>query len=184
MSFPACRMGPADASRWHCPVRRRVGSTCYGDANGTALAGRPLDCEEASTQRALRIAAYFRDHLHTGFATALHILMDIGLPVVKPDTCMIRLFSALGLTGELEVPSRISMTDALCTDVVRAAAAVTVEYRDMAWNASNPLRELDIVMVKFVQAAGRTEGIEAPIETDPSCPVARRWLREELSREH
>lgn len=166
-----------------CREAERQGTSVLRLLDGVASPGIshiPLSIDVASCDRALRLSGLLRDQIHTGFATALHILMDLGLPVIKPDTWMIRMTAAMGLI-EVDIdPYEVDMSERTCVAVVRAAGAIAAHYRP--WNASNPLRELDIVMVKFAQAAGPTEGIASPIETGPGCPVTRRWMQEECKR--
>jgi hypothetical protein len=138
------------------------------NANGARIATVPMGNDEQSCERAMRIGREMQEKLDTGFVTALHILMDIGMPVIKPDTWMIRMIDAMGFE-----------TAGATDEVVRITTRIARQYR--AWNTVNPLREVDFVMVKFAQAGGPTEGIVSPIETDAVCPITRRWMQEELS---
>lgn len=113
---------------------------------------------------------------YTGKLTALHLMMDLGLPVVKPDIVLTKLFLAWGwlhapgLTSRHEpLPSDLSFNDLkgrflygdpfmyervidLAVQLeVRLAATNQGLREDIGWVSSSPLRELDIFIVKYGQ---------------------------------
>jgi DNA-3-methyladenine glycosylase I len=102
-----------------------------------------------------------KDELERRFAwlsstTALHFLTDIGMPVLKPDRVVRRIFSRLGLADE------------------DAAAAVMInEGRKFAEATGLPIRYIDIVLVAYGQMQTKEIGIERGIclDKNPSCSL-------------
>jgi hypothetical protein len=94
-----------------------------------------------------------------GFATALHVMMDIGLNCVKPDIWMVRLMCLLGWIDAVLAPNAAEVQIRGCylrpntaRCVIDRARAISKEI--IAWNPSAPLREFDYVMVKYGQDPG------------------------------
>ncbi|MEA3641809.1 MAG: TIGR02452 family protein [Lamprobacter sp.] len=121
---------------------------------------------------------------YRGDLTSLHLLMDLGFPVIKPDIVLSRLFLQLGwlraalptlpenfteadLRGEGENRTRYLYTKpmlyrpiiAFAQQLVAGLDAAQLE-RDIGWVSSNPLREFDLFVVKAGQQPEREFGIE------------------------
>jgi DNA-3-methyladenine glycosylase I len=95
-----------------------------------------------------------------GERTAFHFMMDIGLPVLKPDRVIERIFKRLALVHtDLE-------GDALYVALVQ-------EGRRFARATGHPIRYIDIVFVAYGQAQSDELGLERGIclEVNPSCSV-------------
>jgi DNA-3-methyladenine glycosylase I len=99
-----------------------------------------------------------RRFAYIGPVTAYHIMLDLGLPVWKPDQVMCRILERLGL-----ISSRKDIDEA-------------VEIgREFAKQVPEPIRYIDIVMVKYGQK-GDEEGFGLPqggicLEKNPRCNV-------------
>ena len=109
----------------------------------------------ASLENILRL----RDDLVSRFrglgkVTAFHFLTDIGLPVLKPDRVICRIFERLGL-----VENKDELLD------------VVLEGRKFADATGFPIRYIDIVFVAYGQVQSREIGIERGIclEKKPLC---------------
>ncbi|MCL4273927.1 MAG: DNA-3-methyladenine glycosylase I [Anaerolineales bacterium] len=89
-----------------------------------------------------------------GKITVYHFLTDIGLPVLKPDRVICRIFERLGL-----ISSREQYLEAI------------IQGRKFAEATGYPIRYIDIVFVAYGQVQSREFGIERGIclETNPSC---------------
>lgn len=89
-----------------------------------------------------------------GPTTSLHFMMDMGLPVLKPDRVICRLFYRLGLIED--------ESDTL--------AAVRVG-RELALATGEPIRYIDIVCVAYGQAQTDELGLHRGIclSSDPAC---------------
>lgn len=95
-----------------------------------------------------------------GERTAFHFMTDLGLPVLKPDRVIERIFKRLGLVGnDLK-------GDALYTALIR-------EGRNFAEATGNPIRYIDIVFVGYGQVQTKEIGLERGVclETSPLCSV-------------
>lgn len=113
---------------------------------------------------------------YTGHLTALHLMMDLGFPVIKPDIVVSRLMLAWGwlhsqaaLQGHAPLPALhlhqlqeygfhytrpamygrvIDLAIQLCGKL----AGMTDALRsDIGWVTAHPLRELDLFIVKYGQ---------------------------------
>ena len=101
-----------------------------------------------------------------GYTTALHVMMDIGFNCVKPDIWLVRLMCRLGW---IEDTLRAASTDAEIRKSYQAPAvarAVITCARQIAgamtaWHPEAPLREFDLIMVKYGQ---RRLHAEFPVE--------------------
>jgi DNA-3-methyladenine glycosylase I len=91
-----------------------------------------------------------------GEITSLHYLTDMGMPVLKPDRVVRRIFARLGLAEEDAAP--MVMVD---------------EGRKFAHATGLPIRYIDIVFVAYGQMQTRELGLEHGIclERNPSCSV-------------
>ncbi|MBK1620753.1 TIGR02452 family protein [Lamprobacter modestohalophilus] len=125
------------------------------------------------------------DHLgYRGDLTSLHLLMDLGFPVIKPDIVLSRLFLQFRwLHAALpSLPKDVEEADlrgaggyktsfiytkpiiyqaivAFANQLVAGLDAADLE-RDIGWVSSNPLREFDLFMAKAGQRPEREFGIE------------------------
>jgi DNA-3-methyladenine glycosylase I len=99
-----------------------------------------------------------------GPRTAFHFMMDIGIPVLKPDRVVERIFKRIGL-----VPESLHDSDALYLALIQ-------EGRKFAQATEYPIRYIDIVFVYYGQVQAKEVGIERGIclsneEGGPSCSV-------------
>ena len=111
-----------------------------------------------------------------GFTTALHVMMDLGFSCVKPDIWLVRLMCRLGWIEDV-LPSSASEdvirrgygTRRVAVEVINRARQVASVIH--AGNPETPLREFDLVMVKYGQVKGEM-GIERSLHNE-WLPVQR-----------
>ncbi|MBN1453363.1 MAG: DNA-3-methyladenine glycosylase I [Anaerolineales bacterium] len=91
-----------------------------------------------------------------GRITTYHYLTDIGMPVLKPDRVICRIFKRLGL---IENEQQLLKT--------------VIQGRKFAEATGLPIRYIDVVFVVYGQVQSKEFGIERGIclETNPSCQV-------------
>jgi DNA-3-methyladenine glycosylase I len=90
-----------------------------------------------------------------GKATAFHFMMDVGLPVLKPDSVVCRVFTRLGI-----IPSEDHQM------------AAVLAGRGHAVDMGEPIRFFDSLLVAFGQESFPEFGIEQGIcLTNPRCEV-------------
>jgi len=91
-----------------------------------------------------------------GRITTYHFLTDIGLPVLKPDRVICRIFERLGL-----IQNREQLLSAV------------IQGRKIAEATGYPIRYIDIVFVAYGQMKSEEFGIEKGIclERNPSCDI-------------
>ena len=91
-----------------------------------------------------------------GSITTYHYLMDIGLPVLKPDRVICRIFNRLAL-----IKSKEQLLSAV------------IQGRKFAHTTNQPIRYIDIVFVAYGQMKSEEFGIKKGIclETNPACAV-------------
>jgi hypothetical protein len=99
-----------------------------------------------------------------GFTTALHVLMDLGFNCVKPDIWLVRLMCLFGWIEDALPPDTPYEKIRRTYGTPRVARSVIARARQIAsaihpWNPDAPLREFDLVMVKYGQDPGEC-GIE------------------------
>lgn len=96
--------------------------------------------------------------LGLGKITTYHFLTDIGLPVLKPDRVICRIFERLGL-----IISKEQYLEAI------------IQGRKFAEATGYPIRYIDIVFVAFGQVQSKEFGIERGIclEANPSCHLCQ-----------
>lgn len=89
-----------------------------------------------------------------GKITVFHFLTDIGMPVLKPDRVICRIFKRLDL-----IESRENILEAV------------IQGRKFAEATGHPIRYIDIVFVAYGQVQSKEFGIERGIclEEKPSC---------------
>jgi len=94
--------------------------------------------------------------LRLGKITSYHFLTDIGLPVLKPDRVICRIFERLGL---------INAKDQYLEAIIQG--------RKFAEATKHQIRYIDIVFVAYGQVQSKEFGIERGIclETNPSCQL-------------
>jgi len=110
---------------------------------------------------------------YRGDLTALHFMMDLGFPVMKPDIVISSLFYSWGWLGRI-LSNQISSLGELeknytkpkvykpIIELSRQIVSVTSQddlLRDIGWVTQNPLREFDLFMVKFGQEPEPRYGI-------------------------
>lgn len=127
------------------------------------------------------------EHLKTigykGDLTALHLMMDLGFQVIKPDIVISKLFLDWGwlhkiipglpndvdfydLKGKGKYKTRFKYTDKkmykpiinLAQKIVSITKREDLE-KDIGWVSGNPIREFDIFIVKYGQRPEREFGI-------------------------
>lgn len=118
-------------------------------------------------------------HLETlvGFTTALHIMTSLGFPCVKPDIWLVRLMCRFGWienvlawdSGEIEIRKKYQ-TREVAESVIRSARKAAGAIQ--AWHPATPLREFDLVMVKYGQDPDREWGIVRSLWQDMPRVVA------------
>jgi len=91
-----------------------------------------------------------------GSITPYHVLTDIGLPVLKPDRVICRIFQRLGL---------IESSEQLLKTVIQG--------RKFAQATGHPIRYIDIIFVAYGQMESKEFGIDKGIclESNPSCNI-------------
>lgn len=91
-----------------------------------------------------------------GRVTTYHFLTDIGLPVLKPDRVICRMFQRLGF---IESNKQLLKT--------------VIQGRKFVQETGYPIRYIDIVFVAYGQMKSVEFGIEKGIclETNPSCKI-------------
>ncbi len=95
---------------------------------------------------------------YLGPRTSLHLMMELGLPVLKPDLVICRMFTRLGLID----------------DEKQLDQAVEVGTQ-FAWATGHPIRYIDIVFVMLGQAANTSTGIEKGVclGEHPRCSACK-----------
>jgi len=112
-----------------------------------------------SDREILALRDKFRDLFDfLGNITAFHFMTDIGLPVLKPDRVIQRIFKRLGLVDESQ------RDDALNVALIR-------EGQKFADATGHPIRYIDIVFVAYGQVESKELGLDHGIclEINPSC---------------
>lgn len=91
-----------------------------------------------------------------GRITTYHVLMDIGLPVIKPDRVICRIFQRLGL---IESDKQLLKT--------------VIQGRKFAQATGHPIRYIDIVFVAYGQVKSQEYGLANGIclEQSPLCSI-------------
>ncbi len=91
-----------------------------------------------------------------GRITTYHVLTDIGMPVIKPDRVICRIFTRLGL---IESEEQLLKT--------------VIQGRKFAEATGHPIRYIDIVFVAYGQVQSREYGLENGIclEQNPLCSI-------------
>lgn len=117
---------------------------------------------------------FWQAHAHleklVGFTTALHVMMDVGFNCVKPDIWLVRLMCRLGWiedvlprsAPEQLIRRRYGTRPVAVSVITRARKIASVIH---AWNPDAPLREFDLVMVKYGQVKGEM-GIERSLHNE------------------
>jgi DNA-3-methyladenine glycosylase I len=91
-----------------------------------------------------------------GRITTYHVLTDIGLPVLKPDRVISRIFKRLGI---------IENSDQLLKTIIQGRKFVEI--------TGLPIRYIDIIFVSYGQAKSVALGLDRGIclEKNPLCEV-------------
>lgn len=91
-----------------------------------------------------------------GKVTTYHFLTDIGLPVLKPDRVICRIFERLGL-----IDSRDQLLKAV------------IQGRKFAQETGHPIRYIDVVFVAYGMVKTRWFGLDSGIclEKNPLCSI-------------
>jgi hypothetical protein len=94
-----------------------------------------------------------------GYTTALHVMMDIGFNCVKPDIWLVRLMCLLGWIEDALAATSTEDQIRKTYQTPSVAKAVITRARQIAgamhaWHSDAPLREFDLVMVKYGQRPG------------------------------
>lgn len=93
-----------------------------------------------------------------GHITAYHFLTDIGMPVLKPDRVISRIFQRLGL---IENDKQL--------------LKMVIQGREFAQATGHPIRYIDIVFVSYGQMSTKELGLDKGIclEANPACSICR-----------
>lgn len=91
-----------------------------------------------------------------GEVTSFHFLTDLGLPVLKPDRVICRIFKRLGLIRSTDLTLR-----------------AVVEGRTFAQATGHPIRYVDIVFAAYGQVKSEGLGIKRGIcvKNSPACQI-------------
>jgi hypothetical protein len=123
-----------------------------------------------------------RSHLGLGYVTTLHFMMDLGLPVVKPDRVVNRLAIRLGLIDQYErkgrtypLPLAITGDEAYkLGDKPEFNWPLQSIFREIADNAGITMRTLDRIVVKLGQQPDEDYGYMRTVcGDDPLCHLCR-----------
>jgi hypothetical protein len=148
---------------------------------------------------------------YKGPITALHLMMNLGFRVIKPDIVLTRLFfqrgwlhrvvhglprdlTAKDLVGKGRYGTRYKYTKARIYKPVVCLAREIVDYtaqnaldKDIGWVTRNPIREFDIFTVLYGQEPDKKIGIVRNLSKGKHsagrCRVLKRKTREG-SRRH
>lgn len=120
------------------------------------------------TDKSFENVIRLRDSLRAQFKmlgprTAYHFMMDVGMPVLKPDRVIVRIFSRLGLL------SKPAVDDDTLLDAVKVG-------RQMALESGRSIRQVDIVLALFGQVRGDDSfGLQKGVclERNPICKVCK-----------
>lgn len=135
--------------------------------------GDDFDINNLNSEKFWSIQKNFESYL--GFITSLHVMMDLGLPTVKPDKILTYVLAKLSLLTVFE--SSVSREDvnkkyqkqAVAEDVINTALELSKNIKD----SKNPIREIDIWLVKFAQDPEPSFGITVNLEkTIDLCKLA------------
>ena len=117
---------------------------------------------------------------YTAHTTALHLMMDLGYFVLKPDIVLTRLFQQFGwyegrlpeniaiddLVGKGSYGTKYLYTKPLIFEATINLAREVIENlsrddleKDIGWVTDNPMREFDIFLVKAAQVPDPSYGI-------------------------
>lgn len=110
-----------------------------------------------SDDNLIRLRRELQQRFHgLGGITTYHFLTDIGLPVLKPDRVVSRIFTRLGLVQSGAKPE-----------------AVVEEGSKFTQVTGHPIRYIDIVFASYGQLRSEGVGLERGIclEQNPSCPL-------------
>lgn len=101
---------------------------------------------------------YRRLFRYLGERTAFHFMMDVGIPVLKPDRVIERIFKRLGLV------SKNLMGDPLYVALIR-------EGEKFVQATGYPIRYVDIIFVAYGQMQDKEIGLDKGIclELNPGC---------------
>jgi DNA-3-methyladenine glycosylase I len=110
-----------------------------------------------SAANLFRLKEDLQQRLHgLGEITVYHLLTDIGMPVLKPDRVVTRIFTRLGLIESGAGP-----------------LVIIEEGRKFANATGLPIRYIDIIFVAYGQVQTKEIGLERGIclEVNPSCSI-------------
>lgn len=114
-----------------------------------------------SPQESFENLMLLKEELHYRFRglgeiTTYHMLADIGLPVLKPDRVICRIFRRLGL---IESDEQLLKT--------------VIQGRKFAQSTGHPIRYIDIVFVAYGRVQSMEFGLDSGIclEQDPRCSI-------------
>jgi len=133
---------------------------------------------------------------YTSDLTALHLMMDLGFQVIKPDIVISRLFLTLGwlqdvipnlpqdltrddLVGKGNYQSKYQYTKPIVykpvIDLTRKIISCGSQEElqgDIGWVTDNPIREFDIFMVKFGQEPEKHWGLTKNLSKEMGSNIA------------
>jgi DNA-3-methyladenine glycosylase I len=107
---------------------------------------------------------------YLGLTTSYHFMTDIGLPVLKPDRVILRIFFRLGLIDThkgkqlIDTPEGIKLID---THKGEQLLKTVIQGRKMSEVVSCPIRAVDYTLWRFGQEGN--EGV--CLENNPRCDI-------------
>jgi len=115
-----------------------------------------------SDQEIIDLRDEFRRFAFLGERTAFHFMTDLGLPVLKPDRVIERIFKRLDLVQDNWKDDKLY-------------AALIQEGRKFAKATGRPIRYVDSVFVAYGQMQTSDMGLDRGIclERNPACSVCR-----------
>lgn len=111
-----------------------------------------------------------RKFKYLGLTTSYHFMTDIGLPVLKPDRVILRIFFRLGLIDThkgkqlIDTPKGIKLID---TQKGEQLLKTVIQGRKMSEAVGCPIRAVDYTLWRFGQEGN--EGV--CLENNPRCDI-------------
>lgn len=150
-----------------------------------------------SADKVWPIHSHLQEIGYTSDLTALHLMMDLGFQVIKPDIVISRLFLTLGwlhdvipnlpldltgddLRGKGKYKSKYQYTKPIVYKPVIVLTRKIIECTsqedlqgDIGWVTNNPIREFDIFMVKFGQEPVKHWGLTKNLASEMGNNISK-----------
>lgn len=131
----------------------------------------------------MRIHKHLQNGLQFGFVTILHVMTDLGLPVVKTDRVVTRMMIRLGLVQVLQgkeftrpLPRDLTADDALKLVEANPSFSWQIQaiLKEMADETGLSMREIDWLLVKMGMDQDVNRGFVQVICSDvPKCSICK-----------